>query len=338
MDVDVAARRVALGAIPLVLVAAYFLRSQAPEDSSPANGGAAAASAVPISSGVRASESTRQSAPARPQPNRPKKADEISLPPPGTPARRRKVNPPPSMAVDLPMVRAPAAAAAVPLPVQERAGPCGGVLVRVITTSSDPQWSFATIADGPGKPARVRRVGDPVGPWRVGEIEWDRVWLRGASGRCAATVHRGEEPRNVGASASEGMLAPAEGAAPVWQVPSSVVAAIRQRSATEFEIDAEAVEEIFRRGSDLVSGVRLSPLRREGAVEGLLLEAIVQDSLLDRLGVESMDVVLTLNQHPVATLDAVIAALSDAKQRNRLVARLRRDHQDFDLEVAVRGE
>ena len=271
---------------------------------------------------------------------------EGKLPPSAPP--RSAVSPPPSMAVDLPIVGESfvdaveptyaATAAPVVRREPERPGPCGGVLVRVITASSDPEWAFATIADGPGKPARIRRVGDPVGPWRVDSIEWDRVWLRGGAGRCPAGINDGVQEGRlaVGLGPDDDTLLPAaDDAAPPWQVPADVASAIRRRSATEFVIDEQAIAKIFDQAPELLAGVRFEPMKGDGGTPGVAVDSIPPSSLLDRLGVEKGDIVLTLNDSPVVTLDAAIAALSDARTSSALVARLHRGGQDFSIDVDV---
>jgi general secretion pathway protein C len=251
------------------------------------------------------------------------------------------------MAVDLPVAtgplvdvveptRAVPAAAAVRRDPEPR-GPCGGVLVRVITASSDPEWAFATIADGPGKPARMRRVGDPVANWRIDSIEWDRVWLHAGGTRCAAGIHDGAREARVAVGLdpdSEGPLQAADDDAPPWHVPPDVAGAIRQRSATEFVIDERAIARIFERGPELLAGVQFEPVK-EGGVVGVSLDSIPTHSLLDRLGIEKGDIVLALNDRPVVTLDAAIAALGDARTRSALVASLQRGGQDFAIDVAI---
>ena len=270
-------------------------------------------------------------------------------PPPSAPPRSA-VSPPPSMAVDLPIVSEPLVDAVEPVgavPVTpapaarrepERPGPCGGVLVRVITASSDPEWAFATIADGPGKPARIRRVGDPVGPWRVDSIEWDRVWLRGGGGRCPAGINGGAREGRLAAGLDpddDSLLPAADDAAPPWQVPADVASGIRRRSATEFVIDEQAVAKIFDQAPELLAGVRFEPVKGDSHAPGVAVDSIPPSSLLDRLGVEKGDVVLALNDSPVVTLDAAIVALGDARTRSALVARLQRGGQDFAIDVDV---
>lgn len=345
MDIDAAVRWGALTLLPIAGVTAYFVSQAQPVDvASPPAPSAATPVVVASGQGRRPSaEVARTPASAHADP-----PAERAAPPPAPPPAA--VEPPPSMAVDLAVADSMgelgatdelAAGSGGPAPSLrdvEAPGPCGGVHVRLITASDDPTWSFASIADGPGQDARIRRVGDPVASWRVDSIEWDRVWLQGSGTKCAATIHDGAREARAAAGFAgreTGPLAAADDAPPLWQVPPDVADGIRQRSATEFVIDEAAVKEIFARGPELLAGVKLEPVKDGDQVVGVSLDSIPIHSLLDRLGLERGDVVLALNDSRVVTLDSAIAALGVARNRAALVARLKRGAEDFDVDVAV---
>ncbi len=355
MNSDTVVRWGALTLVATAGLAAYFVATPSPDVGEEAVSPAASATAPSETASVGAALAEPPLAgvdsAAVPAPSVPG-ADEAPVPAPraaavAPPPPRRRLSPsPPSLAVDLPIVdvdtvepvgAVPVATAASRAP--EPPGPCGGVLVRLITASDDPSWAFATIADGPGKPPRVRRVGDPVAAWRVESIEWDRVWLRSGAARCPAGIHTGarEGQLVVGVDPSEeqGPLMAADDTAPPWHVPADVAGAIRQRSATEFVIDERAIATIFERGPDLLAGVEFNPVKDSEGVVGVALDVIPAHSLLDRLGIEKGDIVVALNDHPVLTLDAAIAALGDARTRAALVASLQRGGEPFAIDVAI---
>jgi type II secretory pathway component PulC len=123
----------------------------------------------------------------------------------------------------------------------------------------------------------------------------------------------------------------------VWQVPAEVARGIQRRSATELLLDPRAVASIYARGADLLAGTRLDPVREGDQVIGVELGSIAPDPLLDRLGVESGDVLRALDRERIASLDGVAAALADARTRRALVARLARGGAEFDLELVERA-
>jgi general secretion pathway protein C len=216
-------------------------------------------------------------------------------------------------------------------PTGARRGACGGLEARVISVGDDPEWTFASIARAPGEPARLQRVGDSVGGWRVAAIEWDRVWVQSGGPRCALELHTGlgtaPGPRRGRDAESD--------RPPPWLVPEAIADAIEKRSETEYRVDRAALPELFEQGGNLLSGVRLSPANaaeREGAIE---LQHVPIDSLLERLGVHSGDVLLSLNGVRCGTPGAALEALARARDSDRLVARLNREGESFEIEIRV---
>ncbi len=229
-------------------------------------------------------------------------------------------------------------------------GPCGGLEVRLITRSpDDPEWSVATVASKPGAPARQRRIGDTVGNWRVAEIDWDRVWFESGGARCAVTMHSSGvlaaqriakkgtiELELVGDGPANAPLLPEEDVA-IWTVPESIAAAIQRVSSTEYVLSPDAVEELFRGGESLLSGLDIQPVKRDELVVGLRIDGVKPASLLGRLGVRDGDLLLAVNGEVPTTIADAVAAILQAREQERLVARLERDGESFDLEVRLRA-
>jgi general secretion pathway protein C len=211
----------------------------------------------------------------------------------------------------------PAEGARQPHPL--KAARCGGLEARLISVGDDPEWTFASIAPGAGEAARLTRVGDRVGAYRVAAIEWDKVWVQAGGPRCALELH-------------PGFAALGTAEAPPWQVSEAIVTAIDRRSETEFRITRAGVASIFEQGETLLGGVRLVPKTADAAIE---IETVPGDSLLDRLGVQAGDVLLALNgatcETPRATLDALLAA----REKDRLLARLERGGARFEIELRI---
>ncbi len=331
MDLDRAIRYGSLAAVPALVAAIWLLRSPAPK---PAAVPAASASAPVVGDGLPAIASGKSTdivdGPRR------------SAPPPDAPAQA---------AADLPPARPGPAPAVTSLGAHVKPkdhhddsdtfteGPCGDVRVRLITASKDPKWSFASIATGADQTAHMRRVGDRVGGFRVAKIDWDRVWLQRGGTRCAVGMHTGARPTHadpvMAPVGGKNTILPADDQAPLWQVPDIIASAISQQSDTEYTIAESAVKPIFDAGADLLAGTRMEPLRRDERVVGIALQTVPEDSLLDRLGIQSGDIVLELNGSPCTTFDGALQALQDARQKRQLVALLERQGQRFDLTLSV---
>jgi general secretion pathway protein C len=254
-------------------------------------------------------------------------------------------------AVDLPPANlspptpvAPAAPAALGVP----ASACGGLFVRLITVADDPKFAFASIATTYGAPAQVVHVGDRVGGFRVTGIEWDRVWVQSGGGRCAVGMHFGA--RDAQEAAEKELSAEAYQRLP-WVLPHAIVKGLSKRSEMEFEIDAAAIAALYERGADVFAGLRVKVVAPSSAAaqakatqpsEGEPVDARLElfdirlDSFLERLGIESGDVLVSIDEQPTESIDAVVRALEAAREHKSLVADFTRDGEPFRLSFQLR--
>jgi len=350
MDLDVLARRICIGAIPVLALTVFLLRR---DPAAPAAGPAASASASALAAPkARPSSSVRLGFEFSPPPTRGRPVASAVAPkahtlegriaPPEFPQKRTP--PVAQMAVDLPAVDEPSQDLGIhpvpPAAAPPPKGPCGGVQVRLITLSKDPKWSFASLALGLDKPAQIRRAGDRVGNWQVASIDWDRVWLSSGGTRCAVGIHAGAREALAAIRKSGGgeLLAAADGDPPPWHVPYVLTQGIHKRSETEFLLTPKAIAGIFKRGARLLTGLTLDPVREDQQVVGVRLGLVPPDSLLERLGVLSGDILLAINDRPCATLEETIAAVAQARQAGELVARMQRQGETFDLDIRALSE
>jgi general secretion pathway protein C len=304
MAVDRWVRFVAAAALPVLGIAAWALRTDPPPVTPQQISGAP----TPVSSahGTAASEVALAG----------EKALARRSPDPETP--------PEHLAAKLPPAEPARPAVAAPSSIGAPRGACGGLEARVISVGDDPEWTFSSIAPGPGEPARLQRVGDRVGAWRVAAIEWDRVWVQSGGPRCALELHRARRDHDAGSDRP-----------PPWLVPETIAGAIEKRSETEYRLDSAALPEIFQQGGNLLSGVRVSPASETKGESAIELEHVPLDSLLERLGVHSGDVLESLNGVRCTTPGAALEALARARDSDRLVARVNREGESFEIEIRV---
>ena len=350
MDLDVLARRICIGAIPVLALAVFLLRRDPAEEvTEPMASASASAAAAPR---ALPSSSTRLGFELTPPPRRERPVASAVAPeahtlegriaPPEFPAK--SPTPMVQMAVDLPTADEPSDDLGThPLPpaaAPQPTGPCGGVQVRLITLSKDPKWSFASLAPGLDQPAEIRRAGDRVGNWRVASIDWDRVWLSSGGTRCAVGIHAGAREALAAIRKSGGgqILAAADGDPPPWQVSYALAQGIHKRSETEFMLSPKAIAGIFKRGAHLLTGLTIDPVRQDQQVVGIRLGLIPPDSLLERLGLLSGDIVLAINDQPCSTLEETIAAVQRAREAGELIARMQRQGETFDLDIRTLTE
>jgi hypothetical protein len=330
MSVDGWIRRAALLAIPAIAIGLYFARERAPEPSpAPAEVTSAEATGFGIapSPGSKLAQAVSErgeaalGAPApKPSAPLPVATSAADLPLATTPQRRHHAQP-----------STPARRSNAPVSA------CGGVEVRLITASDDPQWAFASLSPALGEDATIKRVGESIGGWRVDKIEWDRVWLRGASGRCAVGMHYGaREAEDSLPNGKRVYLAPESPDEAPWRVPGEIANSIDKLGETEFSVEKVMVPAIFDRAGALLSGLHIEPVKNGEEVVGLELGEIRTDSLLERLGVETGDVVLAIDDEPVKDLEALVRVLGGVRENERLVAKLQRNGEAFELRVVTR--
>lgn len=252
-------------------------------------------------------------------------------------------------AADLPPADVSPATAAAPALPGVPVSACGGLFVRLITVADDPKFAFASMATAYGAPAQVVHVGERVGGFRVTGIEWDRVWVQSGSGRCAVGMHFGARDAQEGAEKE--LSAEAYERLP-WVLPHAIVRGLSKRSEMEFEVDEAAITALYARGADVFAGLRVkvvAPVSGAAEAAGALRDSkakplgarlelfdIRLDSFLERLGIETGDVLVSIDETPAESIDAVVRALEAAREHEALVADFTRDGEPFRLTFQLR--
>lgn len=219
-------------------------------------------------------------------------------------------------------------------PVRPRRDDCGGIEARAITASPDPEWAFASLSPAPGESAKLRRVGDRIGGYRVDAIEWDRVWLAGGGGRCAAVLH--QVVLQPGTDAP-GLEDDGDGATEPWRLGRELAHAIEERGDGRFVVDDGVLDGLFARGTALLSGITLTPRVTSETVRGVAIEGVREGSLLGHLGVENGDVLVRLADVAPSTSAAIADALKAARRERRLLATLERAGKARELSLVARS-
>ncbi len=315
VESNVLIRRLALLAIPLIAGGLYFARRPAPAPAEPPPAPSASAPLGLPPTDVSNMQERGEAALAKPKPSLPAR----DLPAAEDPTRAH------------PAVRAP----------KSPDGFCGGIQARGITAAEDPAWAFASLSPALGETAVIRRVGERIGHWSIDRIEWDRVWLRSGGTRCAVGMHAGareaQEESRRGGKKKRALLASDD--APEqkpWRLSGEIANSLENVSDTEFSIERAMLDALFDRAPELVTGARLEPKKRDEAIVGFSLEDVQVDSIFQRLGIEDGNVVLEIDGSPCSSLEQVGKALIAARERDKIVARLERRGEAFDLHLVVR--
>ncbi|MBK8219331.1 MAG: general secretion pathway protein GspC [Myxococcales bacterium] len=206
---------------------------------------------------------------------------------------------------------------------------CEGVTVRVITASSEPDWSLTVLSSSETPRNRLLRRGGAIGRKTVHFVGWDRVWLREGAALCQVGLHDGggEAPKPPATSS-----APAPGAAGIDPVLRKGIVRV---SATEHAIDRGVVEKILENPAELLRA-RVVPEQEGGRVVGLRLFGVRPDSLLALLGVENGDRLGAINGFELTTPEKIFEAYARLRTADKLTLSVNRRGQPMTLDYAIR--
>lgn len=208
------------------------------------------------------------------------------------------------------------------------APPCDGVVVRVISASADPDWSFAALASGSNPKTQLKRRGGELDGRTVHFVGWDRVWLRSPSGLCQATLgQRDASPKDAtpAAVSSEGS----------GTLDPAIRRGIVRISATELAIDRATLDKIIEGQAELLR-VRTTPEKENGKVVGIRLSAIRKDSVLAALGLEDGDRLQAINGFDITIPEKALEAYARLRQADKLSVVVNRRGRELTLDYAVR--
>ena len=225
---------------------------------------------------------------------------------------------------------------------EESDAACEGVRVVLISSSDDPTWSFAAIAEGTQRPI-LRRLGDVVAGYSVDAIGSDQVRLASGVRSCLAAlgerlvagkgpVSRGglEENSNTnlntkGSRSSAGAL------------PPEIAARIRQVGEREIEVDRSVIADVMEKQGAILGSVRAVPQTDgSGKVTGLRLSGVRPGSLLGSLGIENGDQLKSINGFELADPKSALEAYSRLMNADHLIVSVVRRGQPMNIDVRIK--
>jgi general secretion pathway protein C len=237
-------------------------------------------------------------------------------------------------------------------PYQDPACDTGKVLM--IVASDDPSWSFATLAGSDGKSV-LRRQGDDfsgqnvffIGDLRPDERRaaerrdmWDRVWLKGGSGRCQMKVGGSVTIKGGGAPTPTSAPPPAptgpKPKSPGNKVPPDIAAKIHKVSATEFNVERSVVDQILENQADLMRSARIVPEKEGDKVVGIRMFGIRPDSLLGTLGLENGDRLSAINGFELSDPQKALEAYSKLRTADHLTVAINRQGKPMNIDFNIK--
>ncbi len=208
---------------------------------------------------------------------------------------------------------------------------CDDLAVQIVSESSDPLWSFATMqARGESRPV-LRRVGDQVGGRRLIHIGFNpleaspAVWLQGKS-VCQTLLFAelspspGTEPRGTPAAST---------------TDGDISIGIQKVSDTHFRVDRTIAEMILEDPTELMRSVRVVPEKKNGEVVGIRLFGIRDGTLFGLLGLQNGDRLETVNGVSITTPEKALRVYASARSETRLTLALTRRGRPLEIDVDI---
>jgi general secretion pathway protein C len=211
---------------------------------------------------------------------------------------------------------------------------CDVARVLLITSSDDPEWSFAAIAGADGKPV-LRRQGDDVSGHTIFYIGWDRVWMTQGSSRCQMQVGSKDKPKAVAtpkpaASADEGSARKGK------KVPPEIASKIQKVSETEFNVERSVVDTILENQAELMRSARIVPEKEGDKVVGIRLFGVRADSLLGTLGLENGDRLQTINGFDMSSPEKALEAYARLRTADHLTVTVNRRGKNMNIDFNIK--
>ncbi|NUP07256.1 MAG: hypothetical protein HOW73_14475 [Polyangiaceae bacterium] len=221
-------------------------------------------------------------------------------------------------------------------PYQDAA--CAGVSSSLITAAEDHAWSFASIAaNGEDK---LRRIGDKVGAFTVQHIGYyesenhdiqPRVWLVDGTSRCIVEMGSAPPPTAKPAPTTTERPTTSKKASQRKELENKVKSKITKVGDGKFEVDKSGVEMIIQHYAKLAGS-----LRGKATKDGMKLTGIKESSILHELGMQSGDMLQSINGFDMTDPDKAVDAYAKLRRAGKLEIAYSRDGSPQKVEVQIK--
>lgn len=210
---------------------------------------------------------------------------------------------------------------------------CDFAYVTLITTAEDPTWSFAAIQDKSGK-SMLRRAGDKVNGHSVHHVAWNRVWLSDGSELCQLKL--GDKPKVKKKKRVTRPKKKRRRSRRSRRVPKHIAAKIHKQSATEYDVERSAVDEILEDQFQLFRSTRVRPVRENGEIAGMRVSRVGKGTLLYSLGVRNGDVVQSISGFPLTDPQKALQAYGRLRTADHLALSLTRKGKPVTIDINIK--
>ncbi len=210
--------------------------------------------------------------------------------------------------------------------------PCtmGGVkLVSTVASSSNFDWSFATVDSGNNN-IRMYRMGDELNGRKVSGVTWRYLFLRGNSDECYLDMF--PDPNAPPPSPSQNT----KNEQPVAASSQSGDNRIQKISEGEAIVERSLVNELLANPTSFVKSVRVRPHREGGKVVGYRLRQFQPNSPIAALGAQKGDIIKAVNGVDLTSMDKALGAYQSMRNVSDMTFSVIRGGKPMDLKVSIR--
>jgi general secretion pathway protein C len=201
--------------------------------------------------------------------------------------------------------------------------PCPSGSIVLIAEDANPEWSFAMIRTSAG--SKMRRIGDDVDGQKVKQIAWDRVWLTSGAGRCQLKLDIAKSSGKAGAPPTPGK----PGAPPSPSAKPDSSGDVTKISDNEYVVSRAAVERQQGFGNELRKGTSLVP------GHGVRLQMVPPTSLLGQVGINTGDIVKSINGFDLTDLDKATEGYNRLKTSKEITLAIERNNNPMTITVRI---
>jgi general secretion pathway protein C len=213
---------------------------------------------------------------------------------------------------------------------------CDAMKVLIITSSGDPNWSFAAIQLGGEAKTHVVKRGTELAGKTVAYVGLNTVWFQTGNSLCKVQMFK---PPSNGAPPPPPVAQVAAPPPPVGgpgTVPPEIAKGIQRVSANEFNLDRGVIDKVLENQAELMRNARIVPEQENGKTVGIRMFGIRPETLLGVLGFENGDRIQSLNGFELANPEKALEAYARVRTADHLTVSITRRGTTMNVDYNIK--
>jgi general secretion pathway protein C len=216
--------------------------------------------------------------------------------------------------------------------------PCssGPTLEITVVDPAKPARSFALVSTGEGMSNKpMVREGSNVGGREVAVIVREKVYFHEGSSYCYIGMFQPPDaPKPPPTAAAPVMVDPGPGGP--GKVPADIEKGIQKVDDTTFNIDRNVVDKIIENQAELMKSARIIPEQQDGKVVGIRMLNIRPDTLLGKLGLQTGDMLKTINGFDMTSPEKALEAYAKLRTAPSIQVGVVRNGKPTNIEFNIK--